>query len=391
MASKFLGMDWKVWILVILVVGYFVYTPEQVFVNNLMHGVGGAGGNTPVTPGGGAPANPNSPYTGPVYLNVTDQWAIDQSGLQLLGANYVLYHHDLASVAYSSGTTYSGIKNSNAGAISQVTGDNGVFYLAVEYLTQTTAYIDPSVTMNLNKPFITGYMLRDMDNNGQQDLVFTLDFSTLAPLSAGMSYQIVNLALQIWKYQTTTTPAFTIIGAALTGMTTAGTYTWQYYISGWTAGTYLGGTGYDLKLAKLVLCSISTQGATSCSTNSTMQGLMTGGTLQVTKASLSAVGAQSGKSYGPGTMATSWDAANQMVLMFQANSGGTTDVTQVNYASDLIMERQQPPTSYVLTISFKTASGALTASSLYFLLIYATFDTPAASTFSKYVTITMTG
>jgi len=393
MSSKFLGMDWKVWILIILVVGYFVYQPETMFVNNLMTSahIGGAGGSTPVSPSGPGPSNTVNPYTGPLYLNVTDQWAIDQSGLWLSGAQMVLYHHDLASVAYNSGTTYSGIKNSNAGTIPQVVGDNGVFYLAVEYLTQTTGYIDPTVTMNMNKPFITGWMLRDMDANGQLDYVFTLDFSSLAPLSAGMSYQTVNLAVQSWKYQTTSSPAITIIGSALTGLNTAGSYTWQYYISGWTAGTYLGGAGYDLKLAKIVLCSISTQAASSCSTNSTLQGLMTAGTLQVTKATLSGVGSQSGKTYGPGNLNTAWDAANQMIWLYQANSGGTIDVTQVQYASDLVMERAAPPTTYTLTITFKTASSALTASSLYYVLCFATFDTPAGSTFTKYVDITLTG
>jgi len=380
LASTFLGIKASYWILILLVGGYIFYPPFQAMVNNGMSQLTGAQGNTPVTQQTQQMNNPTSPYQGIIHFSVTNIWEYDLTTLALTNAVLVLYHHDLSTYA-TSGTTTIG-----AGDVGQMAGDNGIFYLAVKYMTQTIGWVDPVATMNANKPFLTGYMLRDIDNNGQTDLIFTVDVSSFPGLVAGQTSQLVALTMESWKYQTSATPAFTAISSP-TAMTTAGTYHTTGYISGWT------GEGYDLDLQRIVI-GASNSGSTSVTANSTINALFVAGTLQLKSLRLSGIG-PSGKTYGTTWGAPNYDASNEEYWLYTAsgvsNGVSSTDVTQVNFGTQYVYERQAGASWLTYDITWQSSSAALTGSSKYYAIIYATCGIPSGSSFNFYVVLTLTG
>jgi len=382
LASTFLGIKASYWIIILLIAGYMFYPPFQTMVNNGFAQLSGAQGQTPVTQPSGQPTpnNPTTPYQGIIHFSVTNIWEYDLTSLSLTNTVFTLYHHDLSTPTTASGTT-----TITATDVPQMNGDNGIFYLACKYLTQTVGWIDIQASLAANKPWLTGYMLRDIDNNGQTDIIFTVDVSGFPGLVAGQTSQLVPIVLQSWKYQTSATPAFTAVSSP-TAMTTAGTYHTTGYVSGWT------GEGYDLDLQRIVI-GASNSGSTSVTANSTINALFVAGTLQLKSLRLSGVGA--GVTYGSTWTAPNYDASNEEYWLYTAsgvsNGASGTDVTQVNWGTQYVYQRQAGASWLSYDITWQTSSAALTGSSKYYVIIYATCGIPSGSSFNFYVVSTLTG
>ena len=327
-------------------------------------------GQAPVIPG--VPTTPTVPagqvYTGPISLTVTDYWAHDSSSLALTNAVIPVYHKDLVTIAHA------GLTLGTAAVLTQLGGDNGILYIVVEDKTQTVGYVDPALTVQRSGGLIPAYTLKDIDSNGQMDLVFTLDISGLAPLTAGETSKPVNIALYSWKAQTNSGALVSI--SSPTGMNTAGDYHATGYYGTWS------GEGWQLRLVKAQIAPKNTTGD--------VDDKFEAGTLQLKAFTFRGMGS-SGVVYGAKWEGVNYDAAQDIYLWYQANWSGSTDVTQVNYGMPFKYERQSGASWLQFDISIHTSSGTLTASSKYYITITLTFAAPDASTFTETLDVTLTG
>lgn len=380
--NKIFGQPWYFWLVIALAIGYFIYPPEQVMVNNLMSQfIGQQQGLTPVTVTTMTPNNPVTPYTGPISLTLNSLWAWDGTTLALTNAAYMVYHHDLTSYAVN------GMTLSSSTTVTQSTGDNGILYIAVLYKTMTVGFVDPDLTLKNNKPYITGYMLRDLAASpGQKSIIFTLDVSSFVPLAPGATQaipQAVNVNLYSWKNQAGAM-TITAAGTAPTGMTTAGEYHSIGYLTGWTA------EGYELRLVNVEV-GTSNAASTSVTANATIGGLFAAGTLQMHQMSIRGSGPQTGTLYGAQWTAPSYSPGVNYFLLYSANHNGVTDTSQVNYGLPYPYERNAGASWMGYDIWWTTSAGALTAGSKYYAIIYLTFLQPDASIINAYLVITLTG
>lgn len=376
MVNKIFGQPWYLWVVLALAVGYVVYPPETVMVNNLMSQFQGAQqGVTPVTTQGAMTANPGNPYTKAISLTVTTTWAYDDSNLGMNGDRFQVYHHDLSTVANGNVTVTAGV--GTAATITQLAGDNGLLYLVHDYNTQTTGFIDRDLTVSRNAPFLTGWMLRDIDNDGIMDIVFTLDVSMFPDLAGGQTTQPVALHIFAWRSQAAIT--MTAISSP-TGMTTAGDYHVTGYFSAWT------GEGYQLRLVKAQI-GTSNSGSTAVTANATIGALFVAGTLQLKGLTLSDVKGKYTQVYST----VPYDAANSWFLLYSANYNGATDPTQAEYGTNFIYQRQAGASWMGYDIWLHSSSGAMTAANKYYAIIYLTFINPAGTNIITYVVLTLTG
>jgi len=333
-----------------------------------------SGGNTTPTPG--------TPYTGPISLAVNTLWAYDESANAISSARVTVYHHDWTYVTNM--TIASGV--GTAGTIVQSSPDQGVLYIVVRYLTSTTYFVDRDLTVAKNpvgstSSGITAWTLKDVDNNGQDDLIFTLDVSRLPAIQAGQTTQPVNINIYSWKAMSSG-GSLTAISSP-TGMTTAGDYHATGYYASWT------GEGYQLRLLKAVVAPTNTTSAAS-----SLYDDFAAGTASIKGYTFRGMGTDTlGNSVTMGNAwtAVNYDASQNQYLWYQASWNGKVDVTQVSYGMPIIYYRQAGASWLQFDIWIHVGSGVLVASSIYDITTTLTFTNPAGTTFTEAITTVLTG
>ena len=318
-------------------------------------------------------------YSGPISLKVTSTWIYDDSALALTNAHLNTYDSNMNFLATMTEAT--------AGTIVISPADNGVMYLVIEDLTQTVGYVDPDYTISKSSGYITSWSLKDVDNNGQKDIVFKLNVASLS-IKAGQTAATLNILNYAWKAMTNAGSLTNI--SSPTGMTTAGDYHNTFYYDTWT------GEGYELRLVKVQIYSTNASGVTNSSSNSGSIGaLFNAGTVQLKSLIFRGTSASSSviptKVYGQEFGGTSWDNSNSYFQLWQATYQGVTDVTQTNYGMPFVYDRQAGASFLQGDLWLHTSSSAMTSGSKYYLTITLTFQSPAAATFTETLTLTLTG
>lgn len=322
----------------------------------------------------GCNAAPTQIYSGTVSFLISAFWAQDQSALTLTSAGLKLYHAD----ASFSGTATQG----TATDINENPTDQGVMYFVYQDLTGTVGWVDPAATVKNNPAYITGYdVATDYNKDGINDIRFALNLKALT-IAAGQTKPTVTINLVAWKDSTADT--VTNISSP-TGMTTAGDYHATGYMS-------MSGEGYEMKVSRIIIWVSHTNAA-----NTTAGSLSTkflAGTAYIPQFRFSGVGAQTSTTYGQTWtgLTGAYDSSNTRIVVFTANSGGVTDLTQTEWGAPYIYERASGSSWLTYDIWIHTASGALTASSVYYLYLEVIHTTPAGTQSSATsLKITLTG
>jgi hypothetical protein len=171
---------------------------------------------------------PGSVYSGRLKLNIVEIKRVDGSDYDISDSFYRVIHG-------------SGSYNDKVADVSSdsVTGeikpsDAGIWYLVLDYGTNTTFWLDHTET--LKDPYITEIAGRDGDQDGFQETYLTLDFSQLAPLTAGESQKEREISLVFCPARTTS-----ITFTSLTNASSIGTSAYSYktatgYMAGFTEG-----------------------------------------------------------------------------------------------------------------------------------------------------------
>lgn len=176
-------------------------------------------------------------YAGRLKINNVEVKRLDGSNFDVGDAIYRVIHG-------------SGDWNDKVGDYSSdaVTGDlkeadNGVWYLCIDFGTNTSQWLDVGET--LNDPYVRSIFGRDGDRDGFDETYVELYFGGLSPLRAGEDKKEVEIRTT-WTVPDMN-PAFT----SLTNASSIGASSYDYY----TATGYMTGTaeGECAKLAKIHL------------------------------------------------------------------------------------------------------------------------------------------
>jgi len=255
-------------------------------------------------------------------------------------------------------------------------------YFVFQDLTQTTGWVDPAATVTNNPAYITGYDLdTDYNKDGINDIRFALNLKSLT-IQAGQVKPTVTINLVSWKDSTSDT--VTNISSP-TGMTTAG----DYHATGYMA---MSGEGYEMKVNRIIIWVSHTNAANT--TASSLSTKFLAGTVYIPEFRFSGTGAQTGTVYGQTWkgLTGKYDSSNTRTVVWTANRNGVEDLTQTEWGAPYVYERASGSSWLTYDIWVHTASGALTASSLYYLYLEVIHTTPAGTqSSSTSLKITLTG
>jgi len=173
---------------------------------------------------------------GSVQYTVNSIWDYDDSDIDNWGT---------AKIYTTDGRFITNLVDDSATTFQITPTDNCKVLLVVDYAGGTTpAFVNPEKTMASN-PAFTGTEVRDIDNDGFKERIFTVDFSRLAnfmqPLLGGETQKIATGIIYLTKAQTSGLSLTKVADISGVSTTAYNFYTASFYISGLPEG-------YALKL-----------------------------------------------------------------------------------------------------------------------------------------------
>ncbi len=357
---------------------------------------GAAGSNTHVNlvtglceaNAGGSSSTPNNnvvnPFHGTLTLTVTSIDGDTNVALALTNAVFDLY--DSQMVEEKICTQATGVDHTIG------ISDKGKMNLVVEYKTNSVGYVDPAKTIAKNKDYmLPGSMyLKDVNNDGQLDQVYPVDFSWLSE-AGSTGKATASLSLIAWNQDNAVTLTANT-GGSPTGMHTAG----DYFATGYVAAI---SSTYEWLVTRIWI--------SSNSTSSGMGSLFVAGTTYIVKFTLTGIGAQTQTVYGGAWTRQdfynpNFDAANIIWDIYRSHNGNgwnhdapssATDISQVNYGMPFVQERMSPTTWLSFSIWIHT-TGDMTSGSLYDgtdFVLHITNVNAAGTTHTDTLAYTLTG
>ena len=298
-------------------------------------------------------------YAGSVSFLITPIWAYDGAASNE-GSNdptYNFYHADKSLIGAE--TISSHVPAATTLTVSP--GDNAIVYLGVLYSSSAQTYIvDPAMTVAQNALWIKSYSTNtDLDHNGQYELLFKLDLSSIV-YNIGQT-PTVQINLYTWKVDTATVtslsnPTFSVAAGG------------DLDITGYML--YGGGAGYVLPVAQVNVW--WSQAATANTTG--LAAVQAASGFWLVSLRFTGVGAVTNTVYGTTWAAPTYDPSNTRYVMYQANDAhdgapGTIDVHQPTWAMQMVYERGSGATWLQFDIKCHASPGALTASKVYYVYL----------------------
>ena len=167
-------------------------------------------------------------YTGRLKINFIQLKRIDGSAYEVKDAQLRVIH---GSMDYNDkvATVSSGAVTGDVKA-----ADNGIWYLCIDYGTNTTEWIDPGET--LKDPYITRYFGADGDQDGIDEDYIEMNFAGLPPLTAGEDKKEVEVTLMYCPARVSSITLTSLTNASSIGTTAYAYYTATGYTSGFSEG-----------------------------------------------------------------------------------------------------------------------------------------------------------
>lgn len=294
-----------------------------------------------------------SAFHGTLSLTVTSIDGDTNAALALTNAVFDLY--DSAMVEEKVCTQATSVDHTIGAS------DKGKMNLIIEYKTNTVGFVDPEKTIAKNKDYMApGSMyLKDVNNDGQLDQVYPVDFGWLSE-AGSTGKATASLSLVAWNSDSAVTLTADT-GGSPTGMHTAGDYHATGYVAAITS-TYM------WQVQRIWISSNS----------SGMGALFTAGTSYLVKFSLTGTGPQTDTDYGGAWLRQdfynpNYDSAQYVWDIYRAHNGNgwnkdslttATDISQVNYGMSFVNERMSPTTWLSFDIWIHT-TGDMTSGSVY--------------------------
>jgi hypothetical protein len=163
----------------------------------------------------------------PISWKVNSIWKYDESDIDSWGSMKV-YYGDWKYLAT--------LTDDNVSSLTLPAGVRKV-KLVIDYGSNTVGFVDKE--KQLTEPYFVGFGVKDVDNDGTDELYFDVDFSGVGELKAGESEKSVTNNLWLVKYDSSLDITATVNA---TGCNTAGDKYAEGYVSGWD------GYGYAFKV-----------------------------------------------------------------------------------------------------------------------------------------------
>jgi hypothetical protein len=349
-------------------------------------------GVPPTTPGtcqyGGTWPNCNAgpggvtqKYAGSVSFLVSPVWAYSGAASNE-GTNdptYTFYHADKTLIGSETITSHVPV----ATTLTVAPADQAIIYMSVLYSATAQTYIvDPALTVASNTNWIKGYSTNtDLDHNGQYEILFKLDLSSIV-YNIGQT-PTVQINLYDWKVDTATVtslsnPTFSVAAGG------------DMDITGYML--YAGGAGYVLPVAQINAWISHTNSANT--TASSLSTLIAASSFWLVSLKVQGVGAQTNTVYGQTWTAPTYDPSNTRYVFYQATNshdgGSAVDVHQPTWATLFVYERNSGATWLQWDIKAHASAAGMTASKAYYIYLEFLVLTSTGSSASEGLKTTIT-